>query len=448
MKGRWVVPVVIAFVIAALFSSGAVFAQTQINRGNYVPGGGDFPFGHPAFQQLWSRIDLVFRNNKAQRAWFWGPGPDSAILWEPYADPNTARDGNRRRVQYFDKSRMEINSPGSDTSNAFQYVSNGLLSVELISGDMQVGTDSYIRGNDGCIAMTGDTTDDTLAPTYFAFRGVSNTRAGDHNVLDATNQKPTLTIDHNGNVGNDLTKRLIPLTEFVHYENKHNIPRVFWDFLHTSGPVYLDNGQLANQQLVNPWFYASGLPISEPYWAHAIIRGRNTEVMIQAYERVILTYTPSNTQGWQVEMSNIGQHYFNWRYSTFGLCPGARPVRPQSLVLAPVVVGVSTPVPTVPPTPTFTPQSSVGPTHTRTPTRVPTNTVVRTNTPTTPHTATPAATTQPPTLAPTFTEVERSTPPPARPTATDTLAEPQQPTDTPTLILMKTKTPTHTPIPH
>ena len=53
----------------------------------------------------------------------------------------------------------------------------------------------------------------------------------------------------------------------VHFENNHNIPDVFWNFLNSSGPVDNGNGQITNERLINPWNYASGLPISEPYWA-------------------------------------------------------------------------------------------------------------------------------------------------------------------------------------
>ena len=51
------------------------------------------------------------------------------IVREPYADAP----GGTRLVQYFDKSRMEINNPGGDRTSKF-FVTNGLLSIELISG--------------------------------------------------------------------------------------------------------------------------------------------------------------------------------------------------------------------------------------------------------------------------------------------------------------------------
>ena len=42
--------------------------------------------------------------------------------------------------------------------------------------------------------------------------------------------------------------------------------------------------------------------------------GRIQNVLIQCFERRCLTYMPENTAGWQVEMGNVGQHYYRWRY--------------------------------------------------------------------------------------------------------------------------------------
>ena len=78
----------------------------------------------------------------------------------------------------------------------------------------------------------------------------------------------------------------------------------------------LEAGRQVDRPLFTPWFYGSGLPISEPYWTHSLVRGHVIDVMIQAYERRVLTFTPSNAPGWQVEMGNVGRHYFDWRYGT------------------------------------------------------------------------------------------------------------------------------------
>jgi hypothetical protein len=77
--------------------------------------------------------------------------------------------------------------------------------------------------------------------------------------------------------------------------------------------VLLD-GQLVEQQLMDPLFVA-GYPITEPYWIRVHLGGEHVQmVLFQAFERRILTYTPSNPVNWRVEMGNVGQHYMRWRY--------------------------------------------------------------------------------------------------------------------------------------
>ncbi|MEO6456914.1 MAG: hypothetical protein ABIO92_01370, partial [Chloroflexia bacterium] len=294
---------------------------------------------------------------QAKRTYFWGPDPNTIGLSEQYnEDPRGAR---QRLVQYFDKSRMELNNPGGNQSDPF-FVTNGLLTVELISGFIQVGEKDFIRYRPACIPMSGDF-GDRLAPTYFGFQKVSNTQAGNNPAQNRVGQRVTETIDRNGVTGNDPSKGSMAGTEVVQFinETKHNIPRIFWDFLNSSGPTHADGHRVVNQQLIQPWFFASGFPISEAYWAKATIRGQVTDVMIQAYERRALTYVPTNDQAFQVEMANIGQHAFEWRYRNSGLCPGdvARtPTAPAPIgtitVVATVVAGSPTAMQTVTASPT------------------------------------------------------------------------------------------------
>ena len=94
-------------------------------------------FADPAFQTVWNRTDKLVAENQVTRSWYWGPTPGEAKT-EPYAE---GVDG-QRQVQYFDKIRMEINDPSADKTSQF-YVTNGLLTVELISGKMQTGNSTY-----------------------------------------------------------------------------------------------------------------------------------------------------------------------------------------------------------------------------------------------------------------------------------------------------------------
>jgi hypothetical protein len=275
------------------------------------------PFAHPAFEVVWNRTDSLVAEGQVGRSWYWGPQPNTAGLYETLTD---APDGTHRRlVQYFDKSRMELNNPGGNPDDPF-YVTNGLLTVELIGGCIQTSTLSPCGEEryPAEIPMSGDS-GDQLAPTYAAFRNVANSRFGDHPAPDRRGQFVTATIDRNGNVGEDATKAQVPLDRVAFYESttKHNIPEAFWNFLNQTGLVR-ENGQIVTRPLSSPWFYVTGLPISDAYWAKATIRGQVTDVLIQAFERRVLTYTPTNNAAFQVEMGNIGQHYYDWRYKFAG----------------------------------------------------------------------------------------------------------------------------------
>ncbi len=266
-------------------------------------------FAAAAFTRVWTRTDSLVANGSAARSWLWGPAPNSAGLMELYA----GSPGGQRLVQYFDKSRMELNDPAADPNGAF-FVTNGLLVEELVSGRMQVGDSAFTTRTASGANVAGDG-GDTQAPTYASFAGVANTVLGNHTAADRTGQRATATLARSGATAEDATKGNYDGVDFVHYEAGvgHNIPRVFWDFLNQQGPV-VENGQVLEGALSAPWYYASGLPISEPYWAAVLVGGARKYVLIQAYERRVLTYTPANPAAFRVEMGNVGQHYYAWRY--------------------------------------------------------------------------------------------------------------------------------------
>ena len=103
--------------------------------------------------------------------------------------------------------------------------------------------------------------------------------------------------------------------KYAYYEpaTRHNIPQAFWGFLNSTDLVY-EGGQTKLRLLSDPWFYATGYPISEAYWAKAKIAGQPHDVLMQAFQRRVLTYVPDNPPAWRVQMGNIGQHYYQWRY--------------------------------------------------------------------------------------------------------------------------------------
>src|SRR6478672_6861172 len=158
---------------AALLSLPALFAGV-----NSTQAAANIDFANPAFRTVWARTDLPVANHTVVRTWFWGPAPNTPGLIEP----NKESPGGKRLVQYFDKSRMEINNPAGNPNDPF-FVTNGRLTVELISGQMAVGDHQTVVRPPSTLNMSGDA-GDVLAPTYAAFAGVSNTPLGDHRQAD------------------------------------------------------------------------------------------------------------------------------------------------------------------------------------------------------------------------------------------------------------------------
>ncbi len=77
--------------------------------------------------------------------------------------------------------------------------------------------------------------------------------------------------------------------------------------------VIFENGRYTQGPILD-WLFVVGRPISEPYWARVKVAGVEKDVLMQAFERRVLTYTPDNATEWRVEMGNVGQHYLRWRY--------------------------------------------------------------------------------------------------------------------------------------
>lgn len=283
-----------------------------------------------SIEKVWQRTDLPVQEGRVSRTWMWGPpgafgnnGFD--VREEPYAQ---SPDG-KRMVFYFDKSRMEITQPFAD-SNSKWYVTNGLLTKELVTGQMQTGDSSFENRTPAEIPVAGDA-DDANGPTYATFGRVLAQVGGRNGaVVD--------TLDRAGSIGQNASMGSYASYSLFVSETGHNIPNVFWDFLNSSGMVY-ENGSYRAGKLFDPTFFATGYPISEPYWSQVKVGGQSKWVLIQAFERRVLTYTPSNPDGWKVEMGNIGRHYHDWRYSQSS--SGPAPVDPFADVPASVDASVT-----------------------------------------------------------------------------------------------------------
>jgi hypothetical protein len=257
-------------------------------------------FVDAAFQAVWERNDRPVAEQRVTRSWMWGPRGLMARV-EAYSQVP----GGMRQVQYFDKGRMEVNNPGGDRSNRW-FVTSGLLVVELVTGKMQVGDSEFVQRNPADMPVAGDP-DDPDTPRYYSFGGVTGQLFGDR-----TGQPVTETLDRNGQIG-PYTGPARAETQLARYvpESQHNIPRVFWELLNSRGTIYAAGYR---SDLLVDWVFAMGYPISEPYWTRVRIGGVQRDVLVQVFERRVLTYTPENPPGWRVEQGNVGRHYHLWRY--------------------------------------------------------------------------------------------------------------------------------------
>jgi hypothetical protein len=258
-------------------------------------------FADTTFEQVWQRNDRIVAEGRATRGWLWGPRTLMARA-ETYAQAA----GGMRQVQYFDKGRMEINNPGGDRS-ARWFVTSGLLVMELVTGRAQIGDNEYTQRGAAQVPVAGDG-DDGGAPTYASF-GVVAMQSAPNRV----GQAPRETIDRAGQVGTYGGPQR-PETRIAHYvpESGHNVPAVFWEFLNAQGTVY--EGGRAQRGLLIDWLFTLGYPVSEPYWTRVKVGGVERDVLVQLYQRRVLTYMPDNPRGWRVEMGNVGRHYYRWRY--------------------------------------------------------------------------------------------------------------------------------------
>ena len=81
------------------------------------------------------------------------------------------------------------------------------------------------------------------------------------------------------------------------------------------GSVLAGGGRKGGKLMKYGGLAAIGFAITEPIWANVRVAGRTVPVLMQAFERRVLTYTPGNPEGFKVEYGNIGQAYYRWRYA-------------------------------------------------------------------------------------------------------------------------------------
>ncbi len=233
-------------------------------------------FAAPPFQQQWNTGEAFTPN-------FWGPLGNARVgQQEPYKEAQ----GGTRLVQYFDKGRMEL------TNGSVTY---GLVASEMIKGQIQTGDGTFLAQPSPAISLAGDS--DNTGPTY-AMMSANRSPLMAETASTEGNQ-PTLSLSASGTVGTYSGRFFSdPYAVISHPDllTHHNVPKAFCDFRAVVG------------------LSSIGYAITEPFWSSVKIGGQQKEVLIQVYERRVLTYTPTNADPYKVEFGNIGQHYYQWRY--------------------------------------------------------------------------------------------------------------------------------------
>ncbi|MDQ6906340.1 MAG: hypothetical protein M3176_05865 [Chloroflexota bacterium] len=252
--------------------------------GDPLPLGAASAFADPAFKTQWQSGEAIAPN-------FWGPLANAkAGQQESYKG---ASDG-KRLVQYFDKGRMEL------TDGA---VTNGLLATELLTGRLQLGDNSFEQRRAAEVAVAGDQGSRT---TYAVISMVDKVMKP---AKQATGRSTAEYLtSYSGSPRNPYPTNYgsIPYPKGAGYPQatnggfdavtQHNVPAAFVAYRNAAGLETI------------------GYAITEPLWAPVNVGPAEAYVLVQVFERRVLTFTPDNPPDFQVEMGNVGQHYYRWRY--------------------------------------------------------------------------------------------------------------------------------------
>ncbi len=243
-------------------------------------------FADPAFERQWREGEAIAPN-------FWGPLANARDgRQERYAEARQRPYGEAqeglRIVQYFDKGRMELTNG---------VVTNGLLAAEMVAGRIQTGDAISDAMAPPTIPIAGDA--DNPGPTY--------AQLGDRarQILDAaprqTGDYARAALSGSGELSVSDAGQA-PDAQLVVYDGltRHNVARAFADYRDLIGVATV------------------GLAISEPVFTTVRVAGVPQAVLVQIFERRVLTDTGSNPDGFKVEMGNTGRQYYRWRY---GMAP-------------------------------------------------------------------------------------------------------------------------------
>jgi hypothetical protein len=318
MTSKLRLPVALAFIVGMLAASVSVSADEHDNDNDIdtsyehafeIHG---FDFEEPEFYGVWERTDRPVLEGDVARSWLWGPAANTEVFEEPYEE---ADDGTRE-VQYGDKSRMEMPVPGSTAAapeDSPWAITQGLLAIELMTGNLQLGDDTFEQYEPADIPVAGDW-ENNPGPTYAHMAQFMDwePRPAGSVITQYLDLEEDTVLDDDRFAEYEVTDVGGVWQEVEGIDN--NIASVFWEFMQSEGLVYED-GDLTEGPLFLDEFYAIGYPTTEAYWGVYRLRGEIQDILTQCFERRCLTYAPDNDPEWQVESGNVGLHYHEWRYN-------------------------------------------------------------------------------------------------------------------------------------
>ncbi|MDP9317168.1 MAG: GerMN domain-containing protein, partial [Chloroflexota bacterium] len=167
-------------------------------------------------------------------------------------------------AQYFEKGRLEDHRDEvTDPSWAFMY---GRLTAELIEREAQQELSANATSSTyGDIRRAAESVYRHAAPSGF--------EEGTQRVPDGV---------------------FVPYDPRLRARPGYIVPLYFWS--------YINRADL----FPGGWLHDIGLPMTDAFVADAVKDGTPRQIMMQAFERAVLTYDPLNPPEWQVERGNIG----------------------------------------------------------------------------------------------------------------------------------------------
>lgn len=253
----------------------------------------------PAIAAIWNATDGPVASDAVERDWMWGPDAISTSVEYSSDSPNGVR-----RMVYFDKGRLDI-LDSSASPEADWYVTGALLVTQMLAGQIPFAEDGVVRRSPPVIPVAGDI--DQPAPLTYAtlapLASVGGWAVGTEDVPGLVaeprvGQPVQALINSDGTVEEGGIADSTILVADYDSTTGHNVAAPFADWV-------------ARQPFPASWLI--GLPLTEPYWTDTLLDGVATRVLVQAFERRILTWTPGQPEGWAVESNNAGLHYREWR---------------------------------------------------------------------------------------------------------------------------------------